>query len=68
MIPAPVLVLAVLMLYNDNADRRHYIPKMSFEVLDWPEYEAGLRRRGSLTLWIEDPALQRPDAPTTCEK
>jgi hypothetical protein len=27
-------------------------------VQNWPEYEAGLRRRGSLTLWIEDTALQ----------
>ena len=24
---------------------------------NWPAYEAGLRRRGSLTLWIEDSAL-----------
>ncbi len=28
-----------------------------FKVQNWPEYEAGLRRRGSLTLWIEDEAL-----------
>ena len=38
--------------HNDN--RRHHIPKMSFKVQNWPEYEAGLRRRGSLTLWLED--------------
>ncbi|MEA2731534.1 MAG: hypothetical protein QOF70_6009, partial [Acetobacteraceae bacterium] len=25
---------------------------------NWPEYEAGLRRRGSLILWIEDTALE----------
>ena len=30
---------------------------MSFKVQNWPEYEAGLRRRGSLTLWIEEDAL-----------
>jgi hypothetical protein len=30
---------------------------MAFRVQNWPEYEAGLRRRGSLTLWIEDTAL-----------
>jgi hypothetical protein len=30
---------------------------MSFKVQNWPEYEAGLRRRGSLTLWIKDVAL-----------
>ena len=46
------------MPHKYNADRRHHIPKMSFKVQNWPAYEAGLRRRGSLTLWIEDAALQ----------
>ncbi|WP_354362838.1 IS5 family transposase [Undibacterium sp. GrIS 1.8] len=32
---------------------------MSFKVQNWPEYEAGLRRRGSLTLWIDDAVLDR---------
>jgi transposase len=45
------------MPYKHNEDRRHHIPKMAFKVQNWPEYEAGLRRRGSLTLWIEDAAL-----------
>ena len=45
------------MPYKHNDDRRHHIPKMAFKVRNWPEYEAGLRRRGSLTLWIEDAAL-----------
>ena len=42
-----------------NADRRHHNPKMSFQVQNWAEYEAGLRRRGSLTLWIEKDALDQ---------
>jgi len=46
------------MPHKHNADRRHHIPKMSFKVQNWPEYEAGLRRRGSMTLWIEDAALE----------
>lgn len=45
------------MPHKHNADRRHHIPKMPFKVRNWPAYEAGLRRRGSLTLWIEDVAL-----------
>src|SRR6195952_4451175 len=45
------------MPHKHNADRRHHIPKMSFKVRNWPAYEVGLRRRGSLTLWIEDTAL-----------
>ncbi len=46
------------MPHKHNADHRHHIPKMSFKVQNWPAYEAGLRRRGSLTLWIEDAALE----------
>lgn len=30
---------------------------MKFKVTNWAEYEAGLRRRGSLTLWITPEAL-----------
>jgi transposase len=46
------------MPHKHNADRRHHIPKMAFKVQNWPEYEAGLRRRGSLTLRLEDGAPQ----------
>jgi hypothetical protein len=35
-----------------NALGRHHIPKMKFRVKNWAEYDAGLRRRGSLTLWV----------------
>jgi len=45
------------MPHKHNADRRRHIPKMSFKVRNWPAYEAGLRRWGSLTLWIEDATL-----------
>jgi hypothetical protein len=44
------------MPHKHNDDRRHHIPKMAFKIRNWPEYEAGLRRRGSLTLWIQDGA------------
>src|ERR1700682_621253 len=46
------------MPHKHNTDRRHHIPKMSFKVQNWPAYEAGLRRRGSLTLWIGDKTLE----------
>ena len=45
------------MPYKHNADRRHHIAKMKFRVTNWPEYEEGLRRRGSLTLWMTPEAL-----------
>jgi len=47
------------MPHKHNADRRHHIPKMAFKVRNWPQYEAGRRRRGSLTLWIENDALEQ---------
>ena len=40
-----------------NDKRRHHIPKMKFSVKNWREYDAGLRRRGSLTLWVTDEAM-----------
>jgi Transposase DDE domain len=55
--PSISLAQAAPMPHKHNAARRHHIPKMSFKVQNWPAYEAGLRPRGSLTLWIEDRAL-----------
>ena len=40
-----------------NDARRHRIPKMKFKVTNWSAYEAGLRRRGSMTLWVSDEAI-----------
>lgn len=51
------------MPHKPNACRRHRIRKMKFKVTNWAEYEAGLRRRGSLTLWITPEALSGWAAP-----
>ena len=40
-----------------NADRRHRIPKRRYKVPNWQAYEAGLRQRGSLTIWFTDEAI-----------
>jgi hypothetical protein len=40
-----------------NAARRHHIPKMKFRVKNWAQYDAGLRRRGSLMLWVTPEVL-----------
>jgi len=45
------------MPFKHNACRRHHIGKMKLKVTNWSEYEAGLRRRGSLTLWMTPEAL-----------
>lgn len=51
------------MPFKHNAARRHHIGKMKFKLANWAEYEAGLRRRGSLTLWTTPEALSSWQAP-----
>jgi hypothetical protein len=41
-----------------NQDRRHHIPRQIHKVTSWPAYEAGLRQRGSLTVWFTDEAIK----------
>src|SRR5882757_7416768 len=43
--------------FKVNADRRHHIPKQQDRVTNWSEYDAALRRRGSLTVWFTDEAI-----------
>jgi len=38
------------MPFKHNAARRHHIPQARYRVRNWRDYEAGLRRRGDLTL------------------
>ena len=49
---------------NKHKDaRRHPIPKMTFRVTNRSAHGAGLRRRGSLTLWVSDAATAAGRAP-----
>ena len=45
------------MPFKRNADRRHRIPKQRHRVTNWAEYDAGLRARGSLTVWFTPEAV-----------
>ena len=47
------------MPFKHNAARRHCIPKTRYRVQNWPAYEAGLKRRGDLTLWLDEAALAK---------
>lgn len=51
------------MPFKHNAARRHRIPRARYCVTNWPAYEAGLRRRGDLTLWLDEAALAHWAAP-----
>jgi hypothetical protein len=46
------------MPFKINADRRHRIPRQRHRVTNWPAYEAGLRARGSLTVWFTPEAIE----------
>jgi hypothetical protein len=45
------------MPHKYNVDRRHRIPKTRYKVTNWKAYEAGLRQRGSLTIWFTVEAI-----------
>jgi Transposase DDE domain len=38
-------------------------PETRYRVQNWPAYDAGLKRRGDLTLWLDAAALARWQAP-----
>jgi hypothetical protein len=44
--------------FKARADRRHHIPKQRHRVTNWAAYEAGLRARGSLTVWFSAEAIE----------
>src|SRR4051812_25066485 len=46
------------MPFKANRDRRHRIPKQQHRVINWAAYDAGLRARGSLTVWFTTEAIE----------
>ena len=52
------------MPFKANASRRHHIPRQRHRVRNWAEYNAGLRARGSLTIWFTPEAVERWRAAT----
>src|SRR5215208_5948343 len=60
---APMLVRS--MPYKFNESRRHKIPKAKYRVTNWPEYDAALVKRGSLTVWMTEEAIAAWQAPAT---
>jgi transposase len=45
------------MPYKVNQERRHRIPKARYRVKNWRDYDAALRRRGDLTVWVTAEAM-----------
>jgi hypothetical protein len=53
------------MPYKFNESRRHKIPKAKYRITNWPQYDAALVRRGSLTVWLTEEAIAAWQAPAT---
>ena len=53
------------MPYKFNEPRRHKIPTAKYRVINWPDYDAALVRRGALTVWFTDAAIAAWRAPAT---
>src|ERR1700722_16184417 len=53
------------MPYKFNESRRHKISKARYRVTNWPEYDAALVQRGSITVWFTEKAVAAWHAPAT---
>ena len=53
------------MPYKFTEGRRHKFSKARYRVTNWPEYDAALVRRGSLTVWFTEGAVAAWHAPAT---
>jgi hypothetical protein len=56
------------MPYKFTEGRRHKFSKARYRVTNWPEYDAALVRRGSLTVWFTEEALAAWHAPASRER
>src|SRR5918911_962504 len=54
------------MPHKANAACRHHIPRPKRRVLNWAEYDAALRQRGSLTVWFTAEAIEQWKAAPRC--
>jgi Transposase DDE domain len=46
--------------FNSNRPKRF---RAQYRIRNWPQYDAGLRRRGDLTLWLDEVAIAGWSAP-----
>jgi len=52
------------MPFKHNGERRHRIPRKICRIENWSSYEAGLRQRGSITIWL-DPSVRENWTPAS---
>jgi hypothetical protein len=54
----PIHLPGTALPFKHHAEHRHHIPKPRYRVTNWAEYDASLKRRGSLTVWFTEEAIQ----------
>ena len=47
------------MPYKYSESRRHKFTKPKYKVTNWPDYNAALRRRGDITIWFTEEAIDQ---------
>ena len=47
--------------------KQYKYAKCRYRVRNWPQYEAGLRRRGDVTVWFSEDAIEAWHAPATAD-
>lgn len=53
------------MPYKANESRRHKLPRARYRVENWGAYDAALRRRGDLKVWVTPEAIAAWTSPKT---
>ncbi len=56
------------MPYKFNASRRHKFDKKKYRVTNWPDYNESLRRRGDVTMWIDESVVDLWAAPASSSR
>jgi hypothetical protein len=56
------------MPHKANDPRRHKFPKARYRIDNWPAYDAALRDRGDLTVWVTPRALAAWHPPTSSQR
>lgn len=51
---------AMPLKFNNNRSKRF---RAQYRIRNWPQYDAGLRQRGDLTLWLDEAAIAGWSAP-----
>ena len=42
-----------------NNSKRHYIPKQQYKLINWPEYNTTLKKRGRLDIFMDEKVIEQ---------